>query len=80
MGDQCYRYNCLYFFTEANSHNKLCDQTPKLCLTIKKAGFGFLVMGGFFQLSSFSHIAFCCKEKSFVLSWFGCLGFFTLYL
>lgn len=79
MGDQSHRYNCLCFFTEADCHNKLCDQTPMLYLTNKKAGFGFLLMVFFFlQLSS--HIAFCCKETSFVVSWFCCLGFFTLCL
>lgn len=35
--------------------------------------FGYVFF--FFQLSSSSHIALCCKEKSFVVSWF-CLDFF----
>lgn len=47
MGDQS--YNCLYFFTEADCQNKLCDQTPMLYLTNKKAGFEFLLLGIFFS-------------------------------
>lgn len=65
MGDQFNSYNCLCFLTEADSHSKLYDQTPMLYLTNKKAGLGFLVAFlFFFQLSSFSHSAFYCKEKA----------------
>lgn len=66
MGHQSSGYNYLYFFTEADSPNKLCDQIPMLYLTNKKAGFGFLVriFFLFLQLSSFSPIAFYCKEKT----------------
>lgn len=68
----------LYFSTEADSHSKLCDQTPMLYLTNKKAGFGFLgmVLGFFFSLVLFPILPFAAKKKSFVVSWFCCLGVF----
>lgn len=64
MGGQSYRYNYLYFFAEADSHSKLCDQTPMLYLTNKKVGFGFLVMViFFFCLVLSSLLSFTAKEK-----------------
>lgn len=64
MGDHSYRYYCLYFFTDPDSHNKLCDQAPMLYLHTTKLGLDFWLCFFFLQLSSSSHIALCCKEKT----------------
>lgn len=64
MGDQSHRYNCLYFFTEADCHNKLCDQTPNALPNKQESWVWIFAYGVFFFFNLVPILPFA------VVSWF----------